>query len=157
MSEALAGLDWDLPIAPGHFEVSRGFSLVATTHPVDGDMRPHFGIDLKAREGEPIRAWKDGVILRAVIWDGVRPATTADGKAGTFIKVRHAGGYVTKSFHCYGIAPGLHPGVTVKRGQIIAWVGNTGSSTGPHLHWQLHDGTGTPVDPATYLEPPRAA
>lgn len=87
--------------------------------------RLHSGIDIGADEGEAIRAAKSG----RVIFSG-----TADGY-GNYIKIDHGGGLETAYGHCSVLAANV--GDEVERGQTIAYVGSTGNSTGPHLHFEV--------------------
>lgn len=87
--------------------------------------RLHSGIDIGADEGEAIRAAKSG----RVIFSG-----TADGY-GNYIKIDHGGGLETAYGHCSVLA--VNVGDEVERGQTIAYVGSTGNSTGPHLHFEV--------------------
>ena len=87
--------------------------------------RLHSGIDIGADEGEAICAAKSG----RVIFSG-----TADGY-GNYIKIDHGGGLETAYGHCSVLAANV--GDEVERGQTIAYVGSTGNSTGPHLHFEV--------------------
>lgn len=95
-------------------------------HPILGYERPHLGVDLAAPRGTPIHAVGDGVVEYA----GWR-----DGGDGRYLKIRHDGTYATAFSHLSGFAPGIREGKKVKRGQVIAFTGSTGLSTGPHLHF----------------------
>lgn len=108
------------------------------THPVLGGRRFHAGTDFGAPTGTPIRAAADGVVVAA----GHR------GGYGLLVDVRHGDGRLTRYAH----ASRLHvrPGQRVRAGQTIARVGQTGTATGPHLHFEVHEG-GRPVDPVTRL------
>jgi len=103
-------------------------------HPVLGYVRMHNGIDFKARYGTPIRAATDG----RVTYSG------RNGGAGKFVKIKHGGGISTGYAHMSRIA--VSKGKYVRRGQIIGYVGSTGLSTGPHLHYILYR-NGKPVNP----------
>ncbi|MGA9870407.1 MAG: M23 family metallopeptidase [Rhodococcus sp. (in: high G+C Gram-positive bacteria)] len=99
----------------------------------------HGGIDIAAPIGTPIRAASDGVV-------------TAAGPAagfGLWVKVRHADGTETVYGHVDSFS--VTPGQTVSAGQQIATVGNRGQSTGPHLHFEVHDPSGVKIDPAGWL------
>jgi murein DD-endopeptidase MepM/ murein hydrolase activator NlpD len=74
-------------------------------------------------------------------------AGTAGGY-GRMVRLRHAGGTVTRYAHLAGFAPGLRPGKRVRQGEVIGRVGSSGLSTGPHLHYEVAL-RGRPVDPAT--------
>lgn len=96
-------------------------------HPVLKRNRPHLGVDYAAATGTPIRAVGDGSLI--VI--GRR------GGAGNMIKIRHNSVYQTAYMHLSRFAKGLRRGSRVKQGQIIGYVGSTGLSTGPHLHFEF--------------------
>lgn len=107
-------------------------------HPIYGDIRIHWGIDYAAPRGTPIFAAGDGIVQMAQ-WHG---------GYGNYIKIRHNSEYSTAYGHMQRFAGGIRPGTRVKQGQIIAYVGNTGNSTGPHLHYEVIKG-GRRVSPAT--------
>ena len=106
-------------------------------HPILGYMKMHTGVDWAAPSGTPIIAAGDGTIEKAG-WDS--------GGYGNQTLIRHNNGYVSSYNHQSAIAKGLKPGVRVHQGQIIGWVGTTGESTGPHLHYEMIV-NGTKVDP----------
>lgn len=94
-------------------------------HPILKRVRPHYGIDWACPTGTPIMAFADGTVSFAD-WKGGN---------GNLLVVEHAHGYTSLYAHIYRFAPGIKKGVKVKSGQVIATVGNTGISTGPHLHF----------------------
>lgn len=96
-------------------------------HPVLGYAAGHKGIDFGAPSGTPIMAAGDGVIEIA----GPR------GTYGNYIRIDHDDGYETAYAHLRGFAPGIEPGKTVRQGEVIGYVGTTGRSTGPHLHYEV--------------------
>jgi len=96
-------------------------------HPILGYTRMHKGTDFAVPTGTPIMAAGDGVIERASRW----------GSFGNYIRIRHNGTYKTAYAHLSRYAKGMHPGVRVKQGQIIGYVGMTGGATGPHLHYEV--------------------
>lgn len=96
-------------------------------HPTLGYVRNHTGIDLAAPQGTPIMAAGDGTVERAG-WSS---------SYGNHTVVRHANGYVTSYSHQSAIAKNVRAGSKVRQGQIIGFVGSTGRSTGPHLHYEL--------------------
>jgi murein DD-endopeptidase MepM/ murein hydrolase activator NlpD len=96
-------------------------------HPILGYTRMHKGTDFAVPTGTPIMAAGDGVIERASRW----------GSFGNYIRIRHNGKYKTAYAHLSRYAKGMHPGVRVKQGQIIGYVGMTGGATGPHLHYEV--------------------
>ncbi|MFP4184551.1 MAG: peptidoglycan DD-metalloendopeptidase family protein [Halorhodospira sp.] len=96
-------------------------------HPVLGVRRPHLGVDLAAPRGTPVRAAGDGKIVER----------SRNGGYGRMITVRHGDRYRTRYAHLSRYASGLRIGDHVERGKVIGYVGNTGMSTGPHLHYEL--------------------
>jgi murein DD-endopeptidase MepM/ murein hydrolase activator NlpD len=107
-------------------------------HPILRRMRAHNGIDYAAAPGTPVRAVGDGVIRKAS-WGG---------GYGNVVEVSHRGGYASRYAHLRGYAKGIRPGVRVTAGTVIGYVGSTGMSTGPHLHYEFHM-AGRPVNPAS--------
>lgn len=105
-------------------------------HPVFGTYKLHAGIDLSAPRGTPIYAAGDGVVKRAQ-WVG---------GYGRYVELTHRNGYGTAYGHMHKIAKGMAPGVRVRQGDIIGYVGTTGVSTGNHLHFEIKI-NGRPVDP----------
>ncbi|MBS0522193.1 MAG: M23 family metallopeptidase [Proteobacteria bacterium] len=99
----------------------------------------HEGLDLFANIGTPIHAAADGVVLN------LGPA----GGYGNWVRLGHAGKITTVYGHLSRVAPGLQVGEPVLRGELIGFVGNTGRSTGAHLHYEIQS-NGRPVDPATW-------
>ena len=97
----------------------------ARMHPVLGFMRMHKGLDIGAPYGSPILAAIDGVVQFAGRNRGY----------GNFVRLAHGGGLATGYGHMSRIA--VSPGARVRRGQVIGYVGSTGMSTGPHLHWEV--------------------
>lgn len=106
-------------------------------HPVLGFARMHTGVDWAAPRGTPIIAAGNGIVEKAG-WDS--------GGYGNQTLIRHANGYVSSYNHQSAIAKGVKPGAQVTQGQIIGWVGTTGLSTGPHLHYEMIV-NGNKVDP----------
>jgi len=109
-------------------------------HPILHIARPHEGIDVSAPMGAPIVAPAAGTVTMVTVQTGY----------GNVLEIDHGGGIVTKYAHCSRIV--VRIGQRVRRGQIIANVGNTGLSTGPHLHYEIHV-NGRVVDPLTYVLP----
>ena len=87
----------------------------------------HQGIDLVAEPGTPVLAAADGVVT------GAAP----NGGYGNWIEIEHEGKLSSVHGHLSEFAPGIAPGVSVQKGDLIGFVGNTGRSTGPHLHFEL--------------------
>lgn len=109
-------------------------------HPILHISRPHEGIDVSAPMGSPIQSPASGTITKAG-WEA---------GYGNVIVIDHGYGLSTKFAHCSKIDG--RPGQTVKRGEVIAYVGNTGLATGPHLHYEVRM-NGKPVDPLRYVLP----
>lgn len=105
--------------------------------PIFGVRRLHAGIDLGTPVGTPVRAVASGIVRRA----------SSDGVNGSIVVLDHGRGVVT--LYCHNDALLVRNGQRVQRGQIISRSGNTGRSTGPHLHYQL-DLAGQAVDPLRY-------
>jgi murein DD-endopeptidase MepM/ murein hydrolase activator NlpD len=105
--------------------LSSGYGM--RRHPIMGYSRMHRGTDFAAPIGTPILAAGDGVIQRA------GPFSTF----GNYVRIRHANGYETAYAHMSRFARGVRSGVRVRQGQVIGYVGNTGRSTGPHLHYEV--------------------
>jgi murein DD-endopeptidase MepM/ murein hydrolase activator NlpD len=106
-------------------------------------VRPHFGgyamhegIDLVAPPGTPIYAAGDGRVM------GAEPK----GRYGNWVEIEHSGGLATVYGHLSGFAPGIVAGAEVRRGDVIGYVGTTGRTTGPHLHFELRV-NGRPINP----------
>jgi len=112
------------PMAAGVF--TSGFG--ARNHPILGYVRAHTGVDWSDDIGAPIFAAGNGVIVLAE-WNS--------GGYGRRIEVQHLNGYMTTYSHLSGFARGIEPGVKVRQGQVIGYVGSTGLSTGPHLHYEV--------------------
>lgn len=111
-------------------------------HPIFKTRRLHTGVDLAARSGTPIYAAGDGVI-KYYKW--------ASGY-GNKVEIEHVNGYETAYGHMSRYVDGLEPGSRVRQGQIIGYVGSTGQSTGPHLHFEIKI-NGNLVDPLSVKLP----
>ncbi len=96
-------------------------------HPILGFNKMHRGTDFAAPKGTPIMASGDGLIIKAS-WCG---------GGGNCIKIKHNKTYSTVYAHLYKFASGIKKGVRVRQGKIIGYVGSTGMSTGPHLHYEV--------------------
>ncbi|TIN06109.1 MAG: M23 family metallopeptidase [Mesorhizobium sp.] len=120
------------PLPAGKFRSGFG----ARRHPILGYVRLHTGVDWSAAIGTPIIAAGNGVVEKAG-WAG---------GYGKQIILRHANGYETSYNHQSAFAKGIAPGVRVRQGQTIGFLGQTGLATGPHLHYELIV-NGTKVDP----------
>ena len=117
---------------PVQARITSGFGL--RVHPILRFARMHRGIDFGAHYGAPIVAAADGQVSRAG-WAG---------GYGKQVRIAHAGGYVTSYSHMS--RPVVEPGSIVRAGQLIGYVGSTGLSTGPHLHYEVYRG-GVAVNP----------
>lgn len=111
-------------IYPTFGRISSGYGR--RTHPLTGKKDYHYGIDLANKLGTPIYATADGKVSK----------TTRTAKMGRYIKLNHEFGFETVYGHLSKIL--VRKGQEVKKGQIIALMGNTGDSTGPHLHYEVH-------------------
>ena len=96
-------------------------------HPIDGFNKMHRGTDFAAPKGTPIMASGNGVVKKAS-WCG---------GGGNCVKIRHNSTYETVYAHMSKFARGIKKGVRVRQGQTIGYVGSTGKSTGPHLHYEV--------------------
>jgi len=97
-------------------------------HPILKVNLPHTGVDFAAERGTPVRAVGDGVITLAG-WNG---------NYGKAIDIQHDSSYTSRYAHLNGFAEGIRNGSSVRKGQVIGYVGSTGRSTGPHLHFELY-------------------
>lgn len=115
----------------------------ARLHPIYKVYRPHTGVDYAAPSGTPVHSVADGVVISKG-WAG---------GGGNTVKIKHANNLTSGYMHLRGYAKGLAVGSRVSQGQLIGYVGSTGSSTGPHLDFRLWKG-GTPIDPLKAVSPP---
>jgi murein DD-endopeptidase MepM/ murein hydrolase activator NlpD len=115
--------------------VTSGFSF-RRVHPVLKTARAHRGVDYGAPSGAPVLSVASGTVVRAG-WTG---------GGGNSVYLKHDNGYETRYLHFSRIAPGLRAGMRVAQGELIGYVGSTGLSTGPHLHYELLKG-GVHVNP----------
>lgn len=99
----------------------------ARRHPILGYTKMHKGVDFGAPTGTPVMAAGHGTIEKAEWYGGY----------GRYIRVKHANGYATAYAHLSRIGRGIRPGARVRQGQVIGYVGSTGRSTGPHLHYEV--------------------
>lgn len=113
-------------------------------HPISRVYRQHQGVDYGAPSGTPVSAIADGTIVMARWNDGY----------GNFVQLRHSGGLVSCYGHMSRYGAGVKAGRSVRQGQTVGYVGSTGMSTGPHLHFEVRQG-GKPVNPLKVI-PPRA-
>lgn len=108
------------------------------THPITGESNFHTGTDIAAESGTPIATIFDGKVVFTDFWGGY----------GNCVIVEHGNSIYSLYGHCSGFA--IQAGETVTQGQIIAYVGSTGNSTGPHLHLEVWK-NGEYIDPMTVL------
>jgi murein DD-endopeptidase MepM/ murein hydrolase activator NlpD len=106
-------------------QMTSGFGM--RRHPILGYSKMHEGVDFAAPVGTPIFAAGDGVVVRANFF----------GAYGRYIQVRHNGRLQTAYAHLSRFADKLNAGDRVKQGQVIGYVGSSGRSTGPHLHYEV--------------------
>ena len=118
----IRGLLLRTPVDGAHMTSTFGMRL----HPILGFMRMHQGIDFGASMGTPVLAAGDGVVVEARRWGGY----------GNWLRIRHSGGWDTGYGHLSHYARGVHAGTVVHQGEVVAYVGSTGNSTGPHLHYE---------------------
>ena len=129
MRQSILGFDHETPVK-GVLSSNFGYR----EHPVEGEERFHYGVDLAADTGTAIACFADGTVT----------AVGESSSYGKYLIVAHEGGYATLYAHCSAVT--VSSGSAVKRGQEIAKVGETGMATGPHLHFELHEGS-------SYLNP----
>ena len=122
------------------FRISSNFNP-SRRHPILNTIRAHKGTDYAAPRGTPIRATSDGQVTRA----------SRNGSFGNLVIVKHAGGFETKYAHLSKYANGVKKGKRVRQGDIIGYVGTTGSATGPHLHYEFLMG-GVHQNPRTIID-----
>jgi murein DD-endopeptidase MepM/ murein hydrolase activator NlpD len=115
--------------------ITSGFSM-RRFHPILLQNRPHLGVDYAAPIGTPVMVVGDGAVVKAGWGMG----------SGKVVKIRHNGTYETAYKHLNGFAKDIRPGAKVMQGQVIGYVGTTGLSTGPHLHFEFYQ-NGRYVDP----------
>ena len=138
-----ASLRKQLLKAPLKFSrISSRFSR-SRLHPVHRVYRPHLGVDYAAPKGTHVRAVADGVVIFKG-WGG---------GGGNTLKIKHAGNLVTGYLHLSGYAKGIKQGSRVKQGDLIGYVGSTGTSTGPHLDYRIWK-NGVNIDPLKVPQEP---
>ncbi|PLK25435.1 hypothetical protein C0V72_01475 [Porphyrobacter sp. TH134] len=121
-------------LAPVPGAITSNFGM--RRHPILGYMRMHAGMDFKASYGTPIVAVSDGRVS----------AAGRSGGCGIAVRLEHGGGLSTRYCHMSQMA--VRAGMSVRRGQVIGYVGSTGLSTGPHLHYEMYRG-GRAINPAS--------
>jgi murein DD-endopeptidase MepM/ murein hydrolase activator NlpD len=113
------------PLRSDDVRLTSGFGM--RFHPLFNERRMHQGIDWSGPIGTPIVAAGSGTVEEALYKGG----------HGKYVRLQHANGYQTTYSHMSGFARGIEPGAKVRQGQIIGFLGNTGYSTGPHLHFEI--------------------
>jgi murein DD-endopeptidase MepM/ murein hydrolase activator NlpD len=116
--------------------ISSGYGF--RRHPILGFNKLHRGVDFAAPTGTPVRASGDGVV------EQIGPF----GSYGNYVRIRHDGKYATAYAHLNGFRKGLQRGSRVRQGEVIAYIGTTGRSTGPHLHYEVLK-AGAQINPAS--------
>ena len=124
---------------PGSWPAAGFITREFTEGEVARGVRPHPGLDIAGPEGAPILAAGDGVVSR----------TGEDPYLGNFVEIQHGMGYVTVYGHCQRVA--VARGAQVRRGQVVAYMGETGEASAPHLHFEIWN-NGMAVDPREFLE-----
>lgn len=107
-------------------------------HPISGYRKMHQGMDFAAPTGTPVVAPADGVVVEARRWGGY----------GNWLRIRHANGLESGYGHLSRYGSGIRAGQRVTQGQVVAYVGSTGASTGPHLHYEIWR-NGQRINPAS--------
>ena len=128
-------MTWLLPITYDYFSSPFGYRI----HPIYGDWRFHYGVDLSAPTGTPIIATRAGVVTTAAY---------EHGGAGYYVNINHMDGFATRYMHMTHFI--VSEGQKVQAGQVIGYCGSTGGSTGPHLHFGVYK-DGVAVNPALYI------
>jgi len=141
--------EWVVPLPEGSYQFTSGFGQRWG--------RLHAGIDLAAPTGTPIYAASAGTVLDAGC---TSPRCDIPGSlempgCGWRVNINHGGGVVTR--YCHAVALNVTAGQQVVAGQVIGWVGSTGQSSGPHLHFEVHQGAppatnNTATDPVPFLQ-----
>lgn len=115
----------------------------ARFHPILKRYRAHHGVDYAAPVGTPVKSIGAGTIIAKGYQNG----------GGNFLKVKHNSVYTTTYMHLSKFAKGIQVGSHVQQGEVIAYVGSTGLSTGPHLDFRVHK-NGQPINPLNMEAPP---
>ena len=129
--------------APLSFSRISSHFTYARKHPIYKTVRPHTGVDYAAPAGTPVMSIGDGVVI----------AKGYKGGGGNTIKIRHNSVYTTAYLHLSKFASNIKEGTHVSQGQVIGYVGSTGSSTGPHLDFRVWK-NGEPINPLKLESPP---
>lgn len=136
MEQKVLGFDYCTPVM-GTISSDFGYR----EHPIEGEEKFHYGLDIAADEGTAIDCFADGKVT----------VVGESSSYGKYVIVAHSGGFSTLYAHCSRIA--VSSGNSVKEGQKIGEVGQTGEATGPHLHFEIHSGD-TYLDPIYYVSLP---
>ena len=127
------------PINPSNKPgVTSGFSN-KRLHPIEGKIKVHNGIDIVAKKNTPVYATASGIATKSMFFNG---------KAGNSVEITHKFGFKTKYFHLSIFI--VKTGDKVRKGQIIGFLGTSGASTGPHLHYEIIK-NGSHLDPKSFL------
>jgi len=130
--------------APLRFSRISGRFTNSRYHPILKIRRPHHGVDYAAPRGTPVHTVGDGVVTKVGYQKG---------GGGNYVSIKHNSVYSTTYMHLNGFARGIRPGVYVKQGDLIGYVGSTGLATGPHLDFRFYK-NGYAVDPLKVEAPP---
>lgn len=129
-------------IRPANGHIISGYGM--RQHPILEVRKMHAGVDFLLRRGSPVLATANGTVQRA----------ERSPSYGNVIEIRHPeSGYVTQYAHLSEIPDDIYRGVEVQRGDTIAYSGNTGLSTGPHLHYEIHNQDGEALNPMHFFVP----
>lgn len=129
-------------ILPADGPVVSGYGV--RRHPILRVRKMHHGLDILVTTGTPVVATGDGVIKR----------TGRGGGYGIFVEIEHpATGYTSLYAHLSEIPSSIRKGTPVQRGQVVAYSGNTGRSSGPHLHYEVHDREDRTINPVHLVAP----
>lgn len=129
-------------IRPANGPIVSGYGM--RQHPVLKVRKMHAGVDFLLRRGTPVIATGDGEVRRA----------KSSPAYGNFVEIRHPeAGYFTRYAHLSEIPDSIRRGAKVERGDTIGYSGNTGRSTGPHLHYEVHNQSGQTLDPMRFFVP----
>jgi len=133
-SNTVEGITWLVPCNYIRFSSPFGWRI----HPIHGDRRFHYGVDLAGPSGTPIIATRSGKVT----------VTSYDSISGYYVTIDHGDGFESKYLHMTHYI--VSPGQQVTAGQVVGYMGSTGSSTGPHLHFSIKY-RGEHVNPAHYI------
>lgn len=133
-SNVVGGITWLLPCKYTRFSSPFGWRV----HPIYKDWRFHYGVDLSGPSGTPIVATRSGVVKY----------TLYDSSSGYWVQIDHKDGFESKYLHLTHYI--VKPGQQVTAGQVVGYMGSTGASTGPHLHFSILY-KGSHVNPADYI------